>query len=154
MRSAAPPSRRIWPPRMLGWRDNLQTSHSRRESCSARIAIAAIPNRETMNDVTRAAAIRGEEHWTRKDGDVKLFMFEKCAGDPNSAAGTILFVHGSSMASQPTFDLQVDGRPDSSVTDWFARHGFDCWCVDMVGYGRSTKDRANNAPIAPRAIDC
>jgi pimeloyl-ACP methyl ester carboxylesterase len=58
------------------------------------------------------------------------------------------------MAAQPTFDLQVDGRPDSSVMDWFARRGFDCWCVDMEGYGRSTKDRDNNAPIAQGADDC
>jgi pimeloyl-ACP methyl ester carboxylesterase len=107
-----------------------------------------------MNDATPAAAIRGEEHWTAKDGNVKLFMFEKCGGDPNAPAGTVLFVHGSSMASQPTFDLQVDGRPDSSVMDWFARRGFDCWCVDMEGYGRSTKDRDNNAPIAQGADDC
>jgi pimeloyl-ACP methyl ester carboxylesterase len=107
-----------------------------------------------MNDVTRAGAIRGEEHWTGKDGNVKLFMFEKCAADPNKAAGTILFVHGSSMASQPTFDLQVEGRPESSAMDWFARRGFDCWCVDMEGYGRSTKDRDNNAPIAQGADDC
>src|SRR6516165_7228148 len=107
-----------------------------------------------MNDATRAAAIRGDEHWTSKDGDVKLFMFEKCGGDPNRAAGKILFVHGSSMASQPTFDLQVEGRPDSSVMDWFARRGFDCWCMDMEGYGRSTKHRDNNAPIAQGADDC
>ena len=107
-----------------------------------------------MNDLSRAAIIRGEEHWTTKDGNVKLFMFEKCGGDRNSAAGTVLFVHGSSMASQPTFDLQVDGRSDSSVMDWFARRGFDCWCVDMEGYGRSTKDRDNNAPIAQGADDC
>jgi pimeloyl-ACP methyl ester carboxylesterase len=38
--------------------------------------------------------------------------------------------------------------------DWFARRGFDCWCVDMEGYGRSTKDRDNNAPIAQGADDC
>jgi len=109
-----------------------------------------------MNEMTTisAAAIKGEEHWTTKDGGVKLFMFEKCAGDLKKTAGTILFVHGSSMASQPTFDLQVDGRPDSSVMDWFARRGFDCWCVDMEGYGRSTKDRDNNAPIAQGADDC
>jgi pimeloyl-ACP methyl ester carboxylesterase len=102
----------------------------------------------------RSAAIKGEDHWTTRDGDVKLFMFEKCAGDPKNATGTILFVHGSSMASQPTFDLQVEGRPDSSAMDWFARRGFDCWCVDMEGYGRSTKDRDNNAPIAQGADDC
>jgi pimeloyl-ACP methyl ester carboxylesterase len=58
------------------------------------------------------------------------------------------------MASQPTFDLQVPGRSDSSVMDYFARHGFDCWCVDMEGYGRSTKDRNNNAPISQGADDC
>ena len=38
--------------------------------------------------------------------------------------------------------------------DFFARRGFDCWSVDMEGYGRSTKDRDNNAPIAQGADDC
>jgi pimeloyl-ACP methyl ester carboxylesterase len=107
-----------------------------------------------MNDTTQpATAIKATDHWTSKEG-VKLFLFEKCAGDPAKAEGTILFVHGSSMAAQPTFDLRVAGRPDSSVMDWFARRGFDCWCVDMEGYGRSTKDRDNNAPIAQGADDC
>jgi len=95
----------------------------------------------------------GTEHWTSK-GDVKLFMWNKVAGDPTKATGTILFVHGSSMASQPTFDLDVPGRPDSSAMEYFAKHGYDCWCVDMEGYGRSTKDRDNNAPISFGADDC
>jgi pimeloyl-ACP methyl ester carboxylesterase len=109
-----------------------------------------------MDDITRtsSAAIAGEEHWTTKDGDVKLFLFERYAGDPKNTAGTILFVHGSSMAAQPTFDLHVEGRLDSSVMEWFARRGFDCWCVDMEGYGRSTKSRNNNAPITQGADDC
>ncbi len=109
-----------------------------------------------MNEMTKPApvAIKSKEHWTTKDGGVKLFLFEKCAGDPETSAAALLFVHGSSMAAQPTFDLRVDGRPDSSAMDWFARRGFDCWCVDMEGYGRSTKDRDNNAPIAQGAEDC
>jgi pimeloyl-ACP methyl ester carboxylesterase len=94
----------------------------------------------------------GTEHWTNK-GDVKLFLWNKVA-DPAKARGTILFVHGSSMASQPTFDLDVPGRPDSSAMEYFAKHGYDCWCVDMEGYGRSTKDRDNNAPISYGADDC
>ena len=65
-----------------------------------------------MNDMSKATAVKGEEHWTIKNDTVKLFLFEKRAGDPGSSAGTILFVHGSSMAAQPTFDLQVEGRPD------------------------------------------
>src|SRR5438552_1921204 len=103
--------------------------------------------------VSPNTAIRGEEHWTNK-GEVRLFLWEKYAGDPSGPAGTILFVHGSSMASQPTFDLHVPGRPDSSVMDYFAGRGYDTWCVDMEGYGRSTKDRDNNAPIAQGADDC
>jgi pimeloyl-ACP methyl ester carboxylesterase len=95
----------------------------------------------------------GTEHWTNK-GDVKLFMWNKVADDPARAKGTILFVHGSSMASQPTFDLDVPGRPDSSAMEYFAKQGYDCWCVDMEGYGRSTKDRDNNAPISFGADDC
>jgi pimeloyl-ACP methyl ester carboxylesterase len=108
-----------------------------------------------MNEMRKpTAAIKGEEHWTEKDGGVRLFLWEKSAGDPAKTVGTILFVHGSSMASQPTFDLQVPGRADSSVMDWFAARGFDCWSVDMEGYGRSTKDRDNNAPISFGADDC
>ena len=95
-------------------------------------------------------AITAAEHWVQK-GDVRLFLWEKRSAAPHQ--GTVLFVHGSSMASQPTFDLQVPGRPDSSVMDWFARRGFDCWCVDMEGYGRSDKTRPINADIANGADD-
>jgi pimeloyl-ACP methyl ester carboxylesterase len=103
--------------------------------------------------VTATAATRGEEHWTNKGDDVRLFLWEKYAGDPSGPAGTILFVHGSSMASQPTFDLQVPGRTDSSAMDYFARRGFDTWCVDMEGYGRSDKHRDINCDIANGADD-
>ena len=104
-----------------------------------------------MNEQFRIA---GTEHWTTKDGGVKLFVWNKCNGDPAKTNGTILFVHGSSMASQPTFDLQVPGRADSSAMDFFAARGYDTWCVDMEGYGRSTKTRDNNAPISYGADDC
>jgi pimeloyl-ACP methyl ester carboxylesterase len=109
-----------------------------------------------MNDATKpsTAAITGTEHWTQKNGGVKLFLWEKSVSDPAKTIGTILFVHGSSMASQPTFDLQVPGRPDSSAMDHFAQRGYDCWSVDMEGYGRSTKNRDNNAPISQGADDC
>ena len=94
----------------------------------------------------------GEEHWTQK-GDTRLFMWEKFLDRPNSNVGTLLFVHGSSMASQPTFDLHVEGRPFSSAMNWFALHGFDTWCVDVEGYGRSDKDRDSNFDISNGADD-
>jgi pimeloyl-ACP methyl ester carboxylesterase len=101
------------------------------------------------------AGIKGKEHWTTKeDGNVRLFLWNKAPANPKNAKGIVLFVHGSSMASQPTFDLQVKGRADSSVMEWFAKQGYDTWCVDMEGYGRSEKGRDNNAPISFGADDC
>ncbi len=103
-----------------------------------------------MNHGTSPAAITATEHWAWK-GEVRLFLFEKCAGSPKSARGTILFVHGSSMASQPTFDLRIPGRP--SAMDHFAALGYDTWCVDMEGYGRSDKARDINSDVATGADD-
>lgn len=97
------------------------------------------------------ATVTGQEHWTKK-GDVKLFLWEKFAGTPQGKPA-VLFVHGSSMASTPTFDLTVPGRPDSSVMDWFAKRGFTTWCVDMEGYGRSDKSRPIHCDIPNGADD-
>ena len=94
----------------------------------------------------------GTEHWTRK-GEVPLFLWNKRAAAGVPHAGTIFFVHGSSMASQPTFDLNVPGRPFSSAMDWFAQHGFDTWTMDNEGYGRSGKERAINSDIGTGADD-
>jgi len=53
--------------------------------------------------------VKGQEHWTSR-GDVRLYLWEKAAPVQPAPRGTILFVHGSSMASTPTFDLQVPGH--------------------------------------------
>jgi pimeloyl-ACP methyl ester carboxylesterase len=95
--------------------------------------------------------MQGIEHWARK-GDVRLFLWQKRAAAA-TPRGTIVFVHGSSMASQPTFDLQVPGRPHSSAMEWFAERGFDTWCLDNEGYGRSDKSRPINCDIANGADD-
>jgi pimeloyl-ACP methyl ester carboxylesterase len=94
--------------------------------------------------------VQGTEHWTKK-GDAKLFLWEKRRAQNSPDKGTILFVHGSSMASQPTFDLQVPGHP--GAMDYFVGQGFDTWSVDMEGYGRSTKDRGIDATISEGADD-
>jgi pimeloyl-ACP methyl ester carboxylesterase len=111
--------------------------------------------------MTQVAAERvvGVEHWATKryeSGPVRLFLWEKfLPSREGSFAGTILFVHGSSMASTPTFDLQVPGRGETfSAMDYFARLGFDTWCVDCEGYGRSDKGRDSNFPISDGADDC
>ena len=104
-----------------------------------------------MEAVSQATTVQGVAHYTHKS-DVRLFLWEKFVGEPTGKP-VVLFVHGSSMASQPTFDLTVPGRPDSSVMDWFAKQGFACWSVDMEGYGRSDKRRDIPCDIANGADD-
>jgi pimeloyl-ACP methyl ester carboxylesterase len=109
----------------------------------------------TEHNVMDVAPVQGVEHWATKatdDGDVRLFLWEKFVGSPEGKPA-VLFVHGSSMASQPTFDLTVPGRPDSSVMDWFAARGFETWCMDHEGYGRSDKSRPINCDIPNGAED-
>ena len=104
-----------------------------------------------MNDASGTSS-QGSGTLDQQGSTAKLFLWEKRApGGPKN--GTVLFVHGSSMASQPTFDLQVPGRPNSSAMDYFAERGFDTWSIDMEGYGRSTKDGRIDANISEGADD-
>lgn len=78
------------------------------------------------------------EYWAEK-GPVRLYVYRKRSEAP--AAGgpkPVLFcVHGSTVSGRTTYDLQVPGRADYSVMDWFAARGFDVWTMDHEGYGRS-----------------
>jgi len=107
------------------------------------------------------AEVSGTEHWTVKHtaaGEVKLFLWRKRLKDPSAAGGdarrgTILFVHGSSVSATPVFDLQIAGKPEASTMDWFARRGYDTWCVDCEGYGHSDKWRPVNSDVSCGADD-
>src|SRR5688572_25354206 len=101
-------------------------------------------------DTLPTTLIRGEEHWT-KSGGQDLFLWAKPAIGPRQ--GTLLFVHGSSMPTQPTYDLQVPGMPEASAMNWFASRGFDTWTFDCRGYGRSYKGAEMLATIAEGADD-
>jgi pimeloyl-ACP methyl ester carboxylesterase len=115
-------------------------------------AATAIPQKKLQ-------PLTGKAHWTVKhvaNTDVRLFMWQKPAvlgSGLKAPKGTIVFVHGSSVSSTPVFDLQIPGRPESSMMDWFARLGYDTWCFDCEGYGRSDKSRPVNADIACGADD-
>ena len=74
-----------------------------------------------------------------------------------SAERTLLFVHGSTYPAHTGFDLPLGGQ---SWMAFIASHGFDVYCLDVRGYGRSTRPKAmdeppeNNPPVArtPEAV--
>ena len=130
---------------------------SRRTFLAAATAIAASPPAITdASAQPRTTAVSGTEHWTTKrigNDSVKLFLWRKEVRSAEPKRGTILFVHGSSVSATPVFDLQIPGKPEASTMDWFARLGYDTWCVDCEGYGRSDKRRPVNADVACGADD-
>jgi pimeloyl-ACP methyl ester carboxylesterase len=105
-----------------------------------------------MADGSTTTWTGGTEHWTAK-GEVRLFLWNRRPAAGTRPRGTIFFVHGSSMASQPTFDLFVPGRADSSAMQYFASLGYDTWTMDNEGYGRSDKKRPQNNDISNGADD-
>jgi pimeloyl-ACP methyl ester carboxylesterase len=132
----------------------------------AAYAAASLPldnvHAETGTASEALAVVSGVEHWTHKrvgSDDVRLFLWRKQLklGAPDDRAkpprGTILFVHGSSVSATPVFDLQIPGKPEASTMDWFARLGYDTWCLDCEGYGRSDKSRPVNADVSCGADD-
>jgi len=127
-------------------------------AAAATLAAASLPA-EQARAQGRPAEVGGTEHWTKKRtdaGEVKLFLWRKRARDAAAAGprrGTILFVHGSSVPSTPVFDLQIPGRPEASTMDTFARYGYDTWCLDCEGYGRSDKWRPVNSDVSCGADD-
>ncbi len=96
--------------------------------------------------------ITSEEH-RANHGGAELFLWRKRKEGPGKPGDAVLLVHGSSMASTPTFDLQVKTRPGYSLMDYLAEHGFDVWCVDCEGYGKSTKSRRVSCGIERGARD-
>jgi pimeloyl-ACP methyl ester carboxylesterase len=117
-------------------------------------SLAQAPSRPTAG----SAVVVGAEHYAIKRvgaESVRLFLWRKRLRETPAGGdkGTILFVHGSSVPSTPVFDLQLPGRPDASTMDTFARYGYDTWCLDCEGYGRSDKSRPVNADISCGADD-
>src|SRR5262245_59850966 len=91
-------------------------------TASSGLAATAFP----FSAQAQAAKPAGTEHWAVKktpQGDVKLWLWRKRLAD--APRGPLVFVHGSSVQSQPAFDLQIASEPHSSVMDWFARLGYD-----------------------------
>jgi pimeloyl-ACP methyl ester carboxylesterase len=126
---------------------------------AAGLAAAALLPRESAAQAPSTAEVVGTEHWATKrvaGESIRLFLWRKRLRDPASGGprrGTILFVHGSSLSGTPSFDLQVSGKPEFSTMDWFARLGYDTWCLDCEGYGRSDKHRPINSDVATGADD-
>jgi pimeloyl-ACP methyl ester carboxylesterase len=60
-----------------------------------------------------------------------------------TAERTLLFVHGSTYPAHTGFDIPLGGQ---SWMEYIASHGYDVYCLDVRGYGRSTRPAAMDEP--------
>jgi pimeloyl-ACP methyl ester carboxylesterase len=73
------------------------------------------------------------------DPGIELFVRNKRPegeAAPARPERTVLFVHGATYPAHTAFDLPLGGL---SWMDYIASRGFDVWCMDIRGYGRSTR---------------
>ena len=86
------------------------------------------------------------EHLTvPSDPGVDIYVRNKRPAELTAFAPgrTVLFVHGSTYPAHTSFDLPLGGE---SWMAYIASRGFDVYCLDLRGYGRSTRPAAMNEP--------
>ena len=105
-----------------------------------------------MSETRLDGPITGKQHWTRK-GDVRLFLWQKNAGAPSRQ--TRHHPVRARLVDGLAADLRSQGAgPAGRLGDGLVRaRGFDTWCMDNEGYGRSDKSRPINCDIANGADD-
>lgn len=79
-----------------------------------------------------------EEMMVPSEPGIDIFVRNKRPADLKnfSAARTLLFVHGSTYPAHTGFDMPLGGQ---SWMEYIASHGYDVYCLDVRGYGRSTR---------------
>lgn len=106
-------------------------------------------------NISAAASLRTEEFRVRtRDPGIEIYLRNKRpeAEMRPRPERTVLFVHGLTFAASAVFDLPLGGE---SWMEFIASRGFDVWCVDIRGYGRSTRhpEMAQPAAANPPLLD-
>jgi pimeloyl-ACP methyl ester carboxylesterase len=91
-----------------------------------------------------APRIVTEEAMVAVGPGVEVFVRSKRPEGAATGPGrTLLFVHGATYPAHTAFDLPLAGV---SWMDYIAGRGFDVWCLDLPGYGRSSRPAAMGQP--------
>ncbi|WP_374668033.1 alpha/beta hydrolase [Ramlibacter sp.] len=99
-----------------------------------------------MNDTPLAAGVRHDVHRVEAADSMGLALHLRHAAPAGPARGTVLLVHGATLASG-LWDIQVPGY---SVLEALAAAGFSAWAVDIRGYARSARLQAPATAYAGR----
>ena len=100
-----------------------------------------------------------EEMMVPSEPGIEIYVRNKRPTDMSTFTPerTLLFVHGSTYPAHTSFDLPLGGQ---SWMEYIASRGYDVYCLDIRGYGRSTRPKQmgeqpeTNPPIVrtPNAV--
>ena len=92
-----------------------------------------------------SASLVTEEFMVPSEPGIEIYVRNKRPADMKAFAPerTLLFVHGSTYPAHTTFDLPLGGR---SWMESIASRGYDVYCLDLRGYGRSTRPKEMSEP--------
>lgn len=116
---------------------------NRRAILAAPAIAAAAP---TLVQAQGAPRILSEDHMIpAKEAGIELFLRNKRPEGMNAftPGRVVLMVHGATYPAHTAFDLPLGGL---SWMDYIAGRGFDVWCLDIRGYGRSTRPAEMGQP--------
>lgn len=93
------------------------------------------------------AGLTTEEMMVPSEPGIDIFVRNKRPANHTTftPARTLLFVHGSTYPAHTGFDIPLGGQ---SWMESIASHGYDVYCLDVRGYGRSTRPKAMDEPAA------
>jgi pimeloyl-ACP methyl ester carboxylesterase len=116
-----------------------------RRSLLAAPAIAAAPGLFQPAQAQATPTIVTEEYMvpTPTQGIEVFLRSKRPEGAASSPARTLLFCHGATSPAHSIFDVPLAGV---SWMDYIAGRGFDVWCIDLPGFGRSTRPAAMGQP--------
>jgi pimeloyl-ACP methyl ester carboxylesterase len=88
-----------------------------------------------------------EEMMVPSDPGIEIFVRNKRPSNLTAFTPerTLLFVHGSTYPAHTGFDISLGGQ---SWMEYIATRGHDVYCLDVRGYGRSTRPKAMEEPAA------
>jgi pimeloyl-ACP methyl ester carboxylesterase len=111
---------------------------NRRPLLAAPALLAAGALLAPRSATAQAPSIETEEFMVpATDGQGEIFLRSKRPqGLAASPSRTLLFVHDATYPAHTAFDIPLGGL---SWMDYIAGRGFDVWCMDLRGYGRSTR---------------
>ena len=102
--------------------------------------------------MTAEPSVLGREHWTTK-GTVRLFLWEKAAVRSAEPEGRSCSCTAPRWPRSRPSTCRCRAGPTPRRWTGSRERGYDTWCVDMEGYGRSDKNRDINCDIANGADD-